>query len=535
LASLFGPLALASVPAILGFVSEAAFVRGKFALSAHLAAALHRSPPALFMVAVLALNWPGAVEAWTGQSASFTDWPEPALLLALLPFIAFQLLAIDARARLKDARPEHRAQERGFQARLFFSAMVPFLLYLGAVLLVGWERSVRARVDGVDLYRVTFSCGVLVLFVISMPSILRNTWRTEPLKPGSQRELLENLAARAGFRCRDLLVWHTGHRMANAAIVGMTPRTRVVLLSDSLLSMLPQRELGAVFAHEIAHALRHHVIIFLLWTLAFFMGAELSVGWISTWVRSQGESWMPAPAWFGSGLALTLAVGWYLGFGWLSRRFELEADLKGVELTDDPAALVSALEQVGGRYREAGGWRHFSTAERVAFVERAHWDQEQGRRLRFALRRWGVLSVVLVLVFGSLQLAELVDNYPWQMAQVELREGQPEAAQARLQAAGEGEGWLGDMIAADLAARGRRGGLESYGLRALERGDDVLAGQCLDLLILRGREDLTGVRAALNGSPGEGFKGLDLPPDWARAVASWAKLEEGRARAAPIK
>ena len=534
--ALAGFLALSVVPSLLARATTGAFGRGKFSLSAFLGNALHRSPPVLFLIIVLLFRWTDAVEGWTGQSASFTDWPEPALLLALFPFVAFQLLAIDARVRLKDSRAEHRAQERSFQSRLFFSALVPFLIYLAVVLIVGWEPGVRARIDGVDSWRVAFSACVLGLFVLCMPSILRNTWRTDPLTPGPQREMLENLAARAGFRCRDLLIWHTGHRMANAAVVGMTPRTRVVLLSDSLLSMLPSRELGAVFAHEIAHALRHHVIIFLLWTLAFFMGAELAVTWVSEWAHAQAS----APLWLGAGLVLVLALGWYLGFGWLSRRFELEADLTGVELTNDPAALVSALELVGGRYREAGGWRHFSTAERVAFVERAHWDPGLGQRLQRTLRRWAIALSVLVLALGSLKLVDLSGSYSWQMARVELEEGRPAQALRRLKSADEGAGWLGELAAVDLSAADHGGGLEGLGLEALGAGDGSRAELALELLVMRGRDDLDAVLRALREARGEADEGSGadggtsaLPSAWARALDE--HMGEGRGAERDLK
>ena len=63
--------------------------------------------------------------------------------------------------------------------------------------------------------------------------------------------------------------------MANAAIVGFLPGHRTVLFSDSLLAGLPPRELAAVFAHEIGHARRHHVLVFGAWTLVFFLAGDL--------------------------------------------------------------------------------------------------------------------------------------------------------------------------------------------------------------------------------------------------------------------
>ena len=170
-------------------------------------------------------------------------------------------------------------------------------------------------------------------------------------------------------------MWRTGNLMANAAIVGVSARSRVVMFSDSLLSILSLRELASVFAHEMGHAVRHHVWIFIAWAMAFFLAADQ---WTHL-LADAGELW--------TSLALLGTVGlWALSFGWMSRRFELEADLFSLELLGDLEGLVSALERVGPRERDASGWRHFSTAKRVDFLLRAAQDPAWARRFRSRLR-----------------------------------------------------------------------------------------------------------------------------------------------------
>ena len=113
-----------------------------------------------------------------------------------------------------------------------------------------------------------------------------------------------------------------------------------------------------MFAHEIGHARRHHVLVFVSWTAGFFLCADLA---LARWLPS-GELWATS--------ALVAAVAlWYAGFGWLSRRFELDADLFSVELTGDVEGMVCALDSVGGPHGGARRtWRHFSIDARVQFL-----------------------------------------------------------------------------------------------------------------------------------------------------------------------
>ena len=110
--------------------------------------------------------------------------------------------------------------------------------------------------------------------------------------------------------------------------------------------------MAAVYAHEIGHAKRHHVAVFLAWALTFFMAGDLAAGWIAPG---------PGDQWLGTGILVGSLIVWALCFGWFSRRCELEADLFSLELLGDPEAMISALERVGGKLRDVAGWRHFST------------------------------------------------------------------------------------------------------------------------------------------------------------------------------
>jgi STE24 endopeptidase len=273
----------------------------------------------------------------------------------------------------------------------------------------------------VGLFAAAF--GVLLLggFLLSLPWMVRHVWSTRPLPRGYQRDLVEGLARHVDLRCGQVLVWDTGNQMSNAAVVGIGPR-RVVLLSDALLGELPPRELAAVFAHEAAHVKRHHVLIFLAWSLAFFLTADLVTLW------SGIESELAATG------VVALAFGaWYLAFGWLSRRFELEADLWSAETTRDPGALASALERVGSTHGRKTGWRHFGTEDRIEFLQRATLDPAVGRRLRTTLNRAGKLGALAMALTLALELWTLIDQLDEDRLRADLRLGHYESAETRLE------------------------------------------------------------------------------------------------------
>ena len=61
------------------------------------------------------------------------------------------------------------------------------------------------------------------------------------------------------LRYREILLWHTENNMGNAAVVGLVPRLRYILLSDLLLETMDDRQIEAVFAHEIGHIVHEDV------------------------------------------------------------------------------------------------------------------------------------------------------------------------------------------------------------------------------------------------------------------------------------
>ena len=252
----------------------------------------------------------------------------------------------------------------------------------------------------------------LAMLLLLFPLLLRTMWITRPLEPGPLRSRLEKAAARWGFRARDILVWHTGGMVANAAVAGLLPRCRYVFLTDALLARLTDDEIEAVFGHEVGHVRHHHLLLRVLAMLA-----PLGLCWL--WQRASPESlwWVERMLLTGglmvqtqAGLALVAATAVYLlvVFGYYARLLEHQADLfacrlpssgggpshfradaarAGAKIGTVPsavAALASALEKLAacnGTRRTARGWQHASIARRIGFLGQIYQDPK--RNLRF--------------------------------------------------------------------------------------------------------------------------------------------------------
>ena len=79
------------------------------------------------------------------------------------------------------------------------------------------------------------------------------------------------------MRYRDILVWHTHYNMGNAAVMGVVPQMRYVLLSDLLLERMDDEQIEAVFAHEIGHVVHRHMVWYVIFFLTVVFG-ELGAG-----------------------------------------------------------------------------------------------------------------------------------------------------------------------------------------------------------------------------------------------------------------
>ncbi len=280
---------------------------------------------------------------------------------------------------------------------------VPMLLILFAANLTrGFDKQLIMWSGSVFAPEVALGGAAALVFVVS-PVLLCRIWRTETLASGPVRDRLETLCGRINLRCRDILFWKSGGVMINAAVMGIFAPVRYVLLSDALLSGMTPGQVEAVFGHEAGHIRHRHIPHFLVFA---FLGWVVVVSVMEGLARASlgPDPWLrlSLPMIEGAGLLVT-GVFWGLGFGWVSRSFERQADLFGARCvaasaedchkpcsihpdsgttTNDPwrvcsaGALLfaSALERVAelnGIPRDERSWRHGSIGHRVRFLVKA--------------------------------------------------------------------------------------------------------------------------------------------------------------------
>ncbi len=346
------------------------------------------------------------------------EWPVVPGLCALVPFLLSIVLAwigvypadravrqIALEVYLFRGRPIHPVWNIGrylaynLRHQVLF-ILVPMLLIMAAAdLVIRYERPLREATGlpfAPDL-AIGFAAGLVALIA---PEILRHVWVTQRLSDGPLRDRLETLCRRLRMRCRDILVWRSGGMIVNAAVMGVVAPLRYVLITDAMLEQLDDAKIEAVFGHEAGHVKHHHIPYFLMFALS--SGCLVTV--FSVYTRSLAQTNYPLYQALLAGLGLLIAAKWGLLFGWVSRRFERQADIHGVRtltLTGVPctqpcllhspdaaensakgdqrplcataaqifAAALHDVALLNGIQPEARSWRHSSIASRSRFLQ----------------------------------------------------------------------------------------------------------------------------------------------------------------------
>src|SRR6266550_1908419 len=168
--------------------------------------------------------------------------------------------------------------------------------------------------------------AALVVYLLS-PFLLIWLFNARPLEDSPLRQRLEAICQRCGLKYRNIMLWQTDFSMANAAVIGLLPGWRYVLLSDRLLETMSDREIEAVFAHELGHIVHNHmgwlVVFFAILILSVLGPGQLLERWLDPrlpqWVV---RNYIVGVSWAGMSLAATLLL-----LGYVSRRFERQADV----------------------------------------------------------------------------------------------------------------------------------------------------------------------------------------------------------------
>ena len=139
--------------------------------------------------------------------------------------------------------------------KLLGTVVVPMLIW---ITVLTWFVN-RFIPSGPAAIVVTFA-GVIG-FQAVFPLMLIRLVPTKTLDPDVRRRLL-SITDRLNVHVRDIRVLESkGGKAANAFVIGLTKRTRLVLITDVLLAKFQGDEVDAVFAHELGHAKGSHLAI----------------------------------------------------------------------------------------------------------------------------------------------------------------------------------------------------------------------------------------------------------------------------------
>ncbi len=342
------------------------------------------------------------------------------------------------RARLDDA-PSRRVWRLG--EYLMFNIRHQLLLIVVPMtgILIGYDLAARysaqlwrwTRLDYAEQVALMIAAGLM--FLVS-PVILRYVWQTGVLPHDGLRARLESICKHIRLRYRQILIWQSDGVVVNAAVMGLVPTFRYILLSDGLLETMKDDQIEAVFGHEAGHVKHFHIHFYLLFAgvSMFIVGGLLLLVWTylpypywQKWLHVSRDEWNNAVDLIAMGMVL---LCWVFGFGWVSRRFERQADVFGVRCVGwnmdhcgtechvhhppageapDRKALCPAAADVFAEalYRiailngippAARSWRHSSIASRMDFVRLLARDHRQLRRFNRT-----IILTKLVLVIGT--------------------------------------------------------------------------------------------------------------------------------------
>ena len=364
----------------------------------NLATMMRWSAVFLTVLVVMIFGWAVRVREVTGNLLVLDE----ALLLApaIIILIATWWLMYPFEVRVHDARLIH-ALDEGFPVTplpsrwswVILQVRTHLLLLVVPIVLIAVSADIGRRVVGMLVPEASEWLVVLGALAGAFPMILLSPWvtlrllDTTPLPRGEVRTALEASCTSAGVRIRDVMLWRTGGTMFNGAVTGFIPHARWVLLSDGLLERLEREEVLAVMGHELAHVRKRHM----LWLAVSVVAAGVAlIAALDPVVSALREMAVDAGGsfelisqrvqWIDLGASSVVLVGSLLIFGWISRRFERQADaFAAVELSKEVAgemdvvqafgaeSMRSALESVtrlNGVPASRWSWRHGSIAGR---------------------------------------------------------------------------------------------------------------------------------------------------------------------------
>ena len=244
----------------------------------------------------------------------------------------------------------------------------------------------------------------IMIMILFLPILIKYFWSCKPLSH-PKAWFMENFLQIHRFSNGGLLSWPAmGGTLLTAGIMGILPRFRYIMITDSLMDLLTVDELEGVLAHEMAHAKYFHVIIYslflIIFVIAFHFLADLIIyGSLLLQIipnlvlHKQLLSSISIPEITVSACFIIMFIV-YLRYimGFFMRNFERQADQYAASVMGTAEPIINALEKIGfhaGQIRNIPSWHHFSIAERVDYLRKIEKNgnvaKHHNKRIKIAL------------------------------------------------------------------------------------------------------------------------------------------------------
>ena len=294
---------------------------------------------------------------------------------------------------------------------------------------------------------LTSPWGDLILFLVFViflafffPPLVRRLWNCKPMESGPLRTEMENFCRKQNFSA-EILYWPLFEgRILTAAIMGIVPGFRYLLVTPALLSVLDKEELESVLAHEIGHVKNRHLVLYIL----LFFGFSLIAGALaellpylilgSEWFYRLATRLPVSPdgllSFLGALFFLVLMVLYFrFLFGYFLRNFERQADLYVFKAMGTSIPLIRSFEKIAslsGNIRAQKNWHHFGIGERIDFLEkceRAPFNiKRHDRKVYTGLALYFVCVAFFTLSIHSVDKDSLAHGYETRYMQAVLEQ-----------------------------------------------------------------------------------------------------------------
>ena len=222
-----------------------------------------------------------------------------------------------------------------FKTTILFAAITALFMMIGG-LIGGREGMMMALLigGGMNFFAYWFSDKMVLRMYNAQP--------VDETSSPYLYNMVHELAGRAGLPMPR--VYLIDEAQPNAFATGRNPENAAVAATTGIVSLLSERELRGVMAHELAHVKHRDILTSTI--AATLAGAISALANFAMFFGGRDEEGRPANAVVSIIVAIIAPLAAALIQMAISRAREFEADRGGAEISGDPLALASALGKI---------------------------------------------------------------------------------------------------------------------------------------------------------------------------------------------